>query len=481
MPTPRNRSPQSQQRTWLKGINTLLAGVVTFNFAWVLFDLSYVRFRGLYFQYIPTLTVHYDWVKGIEPHRETTRYLELVNQLKGAIDQQGLSSPQATQLLTRVRDRSTAMIADNPFQSANRSGSFEKIKNLLRRRLRQDSSREAFRSFWTAEHLQRPDSWKFFERNIRPLIAANYYRHIDESGEPVDRFWRIDIWFTALFALELLIRTWVIRRQHHKDWSEALLWRWYDFFLLLPAWRFLRIIPTVVRMHQVGWIHLDKVQAQLNHHIAGNIVGEVTELVLLQTLSLVQSSLRQGMLQHLVAEPLAMVDTNQQDELELIIRRLLRVTVEHILPQLRPELALLVEHAVQQSLSQAPLYRELRHLPGLSQLSAELSKQVGQQTTQALLTLTQGTLSDEVGQQLTQQLVARVVETTRSEFKQQRTLESIEPLLADWLEELKLTVMQRLESQDQQHTLQEAENLRWLSQKAKTPIPAEIVSQTIQK
>lgn len=481
MPTPRNRSPQPKQQPWLRGINAFLAAVVTFNFAWVLFDLSYVRFRGLYFQYIPGLTVHYDWVKGIEPHRETTRYLELVDQLKGAIDQQGINSPRATQLLTQVRDRSTAMIADNPFQAANRSGSFEKIKNLLRRRLRQDSSREAFRSFWTAEHLQKSDSWRFFDRNIRPLIAANYYRHIDESGEPIDRSWRIDIWFTGLFALELLVRTWVIQQRHRKDWSEALLWRWYDFFLLLPVWRFLRIIPTVVRMHQVGWIHLDKAQAQLNHHIAGNIVGEVTELVLLQTFNLIQSGLRQGMLQHLVAEPLTLVDTNQQDELEIIVRQLLRVMVEHILPQLRPELALLIEHAVQQSLTQVPLSRELHYLPGLSQLSAELSKQMGQQTTQALLTLTQRTLKDEVGQQLTQKLITRVMETTRSEFKQQRILESIEPLLADWLEELKLTVIQRLESQDQQHTLQEAENLRWLSQKRAVSIPAEIVLPEIRK
>jgi hypothetical protein len=462
-------------------MNTILAGVVTLNFVLVLFDLSYVRFRGLYFQHVPSLTTHYDWVKGIEPHRETTKYLELVDELKAAIDQQGLQSPQSSQLLTQVRDRSSAMIADNPFQAANRAGSFEKMKNLLRRRLRLDSSREAFRGFWTAEHLQRKDSWRFFQRNIRPLIAANYYRHIDESGEPVERFWRIDIWFTGLFALELLIRTWIIRQRHRKDWSEALLWRWYDLFLLLPFWRFLRVAPLLIRMHQVRWIHLNKIQSQVNHYIAGSIVGEVTELVLLQTLGLIQSGLRQGMLQHLFAEPLTMVDVNQQDELEIIVQRLLGVIVEHILPQLRPELALLVEHAVQQGLTQAPLARELNRLPGVSQLTAELSKQVGHQTTQVLLTLTQGTLSDQVGQQLTQKLVERVVETSRANLKQQGTLETIEPLIADWLEELKLTVMQRLDGQDQQRTLQEAENLRWLSQQRATPIPTEIVSSTLPK
>jgi hypothetical protein len=157
------------------------------------------------------------------------------------------------------------------------------------------------------------------------------------------------------------------------------------------------------------------------------------------------------------------------------------VIVEHILPQLRPELALLVEHAVQQGLTQAPLARELNRLPGVSQLTAELSKQVGHQTTQVLLTLTQGTLSDQVGQQLTQKLVERVVETSRANLKQQGTLETIEPLIADWLEELKLTVMQRLDGQDQQRTLQEAENLRWLSQQRATPIPTEIVSSTLPK
>jgi hypothetical protein len=473
MATLSNRTTRSRKP--LRGLNAILAGVVTFNFTWVLFDLSYVRFRDLYFRYIPVLTTHYDPVKGIEPHRETTRYLELVTQLKTAIAQKGLTAPDTEALLTQVRDRSTAMIVDNPFQAANKSGSLEKIKNSLRKRLRQDSSREAFRAFWTTEHLQRRDSWRFFERQIQPLIATNYYRHIDESGEPVDFFWKIDLCFSVLFALELLSRTWIIRKQHHKDWIEALLWRWYDLILFLPVWRFLRLIPTLMRLHQVGWINLTKVQNQLNTYIAGNIVGEVTELVLLQTLGLVQTSIRQGALQQLLMEPPELVDINQKDELELILQRLLRVLVEHILPQIRPELALLIEHAIQQSLLQAPLYKDFRQLPGVSELSAELSKQVGHQATQTLLAITQETLTDEIGQQLTQKLVERLIVATRSELRQQGALETIEPLLADWLEEVKITVLQRLESQDQQQTLREAEHLRWLNQTSTTPISAEVI------
>jgi hypothetical protein len=275
--------------------------------------------------------------------------------------------------------------------------------------------------------------------------------------------------------LELLSRTWIIRKQHHKDWIEALLWRWYDLILFLPVWRFLRLIPTLMRLHQVGWINLTKVQNQLNTYIAGNIVGEVTELVLLQTLGLVQTSIRQGALQQLLMEPPELVDINQKDELELILQRLLRVLVEHILPQIRPELALLIEHAIQQSLLQAPLYKDFRQLPGVSELSAELSKQVGHQATQTLLAITQETLTDEIGQQLTQKLVERLIVATRSELRQQGALETIEPLLADWLEEVKITVLQRLESQDQQQTLREAEHLRWLNQTSTTPISAEVI------
>jgi hypothetical protein len=40
---------------------------------------------------------------------------------------------------------------------------------------------------------------------------------------------------------------------------------------------------------------------------------------------------------------------------------------------------------------------------------------------------------------------------------------------------VKITVLQRLESQDQQQTLREAEHLRWLNQKSTTPTPAEVI------
>ncbi|MEO3703908.1 hypothetical protein AAFM79_02735 [Trichormus azollae HNT15244] len=57
--------------------------------------------------------------------------------------------------------------------------------------------------------------------------------------------------------MELLGRTFYIKRQNLRlSWLEEILWSWYDLFLLIPFWRYLRILPVIVRLDQAQLISL---------------------------------------------------------------------------------------------------------------------------------------------------------------------------------------------------------------------------------
>jgi hypothetical protein len=71
-----------------------MALVALGNLSLVLFDISYVSGRDFYFRQLPVLTQLYDPFKGIEPHRDTQKYLETLEKLKTQVVQTGLPSPK---------------------------------------------------------------------------------------------------------------------------------------------------------------------------------------------------------------------------------------------------------------------------------------------------------------------------------------------------------------------------------------------------
>jgi hypothetical protein len=471
MSTPQISALRSRSNPWAKRLDQLVALVVILNVGLVLFDLSYIRFRDLYLRYLPQLAQRYDPIKGIEPFRDTAQYLAAVDNLAKL----GIENPAAGQQLSDLRDRSVAIIDEDPFRIANKSGSLEKLKRRMRQHMRIESSKEAFRQFWSLQHLNAktwPTELAYFNRNFRPAIAANYYRPLDESGDYVDRFWQIDVWFTGLFALDLAARVLWIRQRHRKRWQDALLWRWYDLLLLCPFWRILRIIPLTIRLHQVGWIHLQSIQKQINRNIAENIAGEVTELVLLQTFRVVQGGIRQGALRQLLKETPAMVDINEVNEVSEIARRLIEVVTQTVLPKIEPQLEQVIHHLVRQAIAQTPLSKSFLAMPGLEQLSTELSKQIALQSIQVFRTILTEASNDTEGQKLFQQLGQSALTHLQSGLSQKQTLQEIEQLLADWIEELKLTLVQRIENQDQTQMLLEAESIRQIQRpEALPPLP----------
>ncbi|WP_442941211.1 hypothetical protein [Nostoc sp.] len=444
-----------------------MAIAATVNLGLVLFDLSYVPWRDFYLRKLPQIIKIYDPIKGIEAHRDTKSYLEAVDALEEQVNQTGLQSPQVNGRLIQISRLSSEMIDSNPFAGVNKSGTLEKIKNRMRDRIGNESAKQSFATFWSQPYLSQK-GWdqenNFFNQRIRPLIASNYYRQIGESGEFVNDFWMIDLPFVILFGIELLGHTFLIRRQHPGfSWLEAVLWRWYDLFLLLPFWRWLRIIPVLVRLDQAQLLNLHSVRKQVNQGIVANFAEELTEIVVVRVINQVQGSIQQGELTRWLSQQENLrpyIDINNVNEVEAIAGLLVKTIVYEVLPNIQPAIIAILRHNIETVFDQIPVYRNLQNLPGLGQAQTQLSEQLATQITTNLYKTLVSAVQDPVGAKLTSQLVQSFSDALGAEIKEKHVLSEIQSLLFDFLEEIKLNYVQRLSQEDIDQIIEQTRQLR---------------------
>lgn len=460
----RNRK-ESRRNLWFERGMALLALT---NLALVLFDSSYISLRNFYLREFPQLTVLYDPIKAIEPHRDTQRYLKTAEKLKSEVAENGLRSPQVEQTLQQLRSLSIEMVETNPFAVANKTGTLERIKNLMRRRIGNDSSKQSFSIFWSQAHLSQA-GWlneiTFYDKNIKPLLETNYFRPMAETGGFVDKFWRIDIIFITIFGVEFLLRTYTLHRRHRKiTWLDAMLWRWYDIFLLLPFWRWLRVIPVTIRLNQADLINLDRIQEQVNHGLVANFAAELTEVVVIRIINQLQSSIVQGDLTRLIAGRLnrPYIDINNVNEVEAIASLLVKVTVYQVLPKVQPDLEAILRHSLDKILDQSPVYQGVQKIPGLGELPKQLLDRLVNDVSQSTYKAIVETLEDPVGAKLANDLVQHFSEALSSEVQSQQTIQKIQSLLLDFLEEFKINYVQNLSEQDLEGILEQTRSVRRL-------------------
>ncbi|MDZ8051519.1 MAG: hypothetical protein RMX68_006730 [Aulosira sp. ZfuVER01] len=445
----------------------LMAMTATVNLCLVLFNLSYVPWRDFYWRRLPQITQIYDPIKGIEAHRETNNYLKTVAALEEQVSQTGLQSPQVQTKLEEISRLSTEMIDSNPFAAVGKSGTLEKIKNRMRDRTHQESAKLAFRIFWSQAYLSQK-GWNqeisFFNQKIRPQISTNYYRRIGEDGELLDNFWLLDLPFVGLFALELLVRCFYIRRSHPGfSWLDAVLWRWYDLLLLLPFWRWLRVIPVVIRLDRARLFNLRPVWRQINQGIVANFAEEITEIVVVRVINQIQGSIQQGeftrwlMQQENVRQ---YIDINNVNEIEAIASILVQTVVYQVLPQIQPELTAILRHNIDTVFQQLPMYRNLQMLPGVGQTQTQISEQLATQITTNLYNAVVSAVQDPVAAKLTSKLVERFTQALGAEVQKKQVLSEIQSLLFDFLEEVKLNYVQRLSQEDIDQIVEQTRQLR---------------------
>ena len=456
-----------------------MAAIAVINFALVLLDYSYIPLRDYYLQVVPGLTVTYgETIKGIVPHRTTEKYLQTVE----AVAQSALANDIADPLLlASLRQQSRAMIDENPFAIADKTGTLERIKrrvtdyiNATRPEDQQlDSAKESFDIFWSPQFLT-PEAYLFFDKEIKPLIETNYYRNITApligtSGIPVNRFILIDISFIVLFSFDFFLRTIILSRRHAgTNWLDAMLWRWYDIPLLLPFWQGLRVIPVVIRINESGLLNLEPLRNRLTRGILANVAVELTEVVILRVIDQVQNMIRSGDLRQTVLETTSgdrYIDLNGVDELQLISQKLSSIFMNDVLPKAQPDIEALLQHIIKIALNQSPIYTQICNLPGMTDLSTQLSNQLATQLYETLQQSVVRIIADKEGAMLVQTLLTKVGTTFREEIKQEQGLAEMEALVGIWLEEVKINYVQRLAQEEFENLQEETKKIYAITQK----------------
>ncbi len=490
------RSPTTKTRKYRPNLwfERLMALIAVLNLTLVAFDLSYVPLRDFWLSgqvklgsiksaYIETqgikldlipqnvseLITQYDRVKGIEPHRDTEAYLAQFELLKQTLAQgNSADSPEVNRILGNLRRKSIEIIQTNPFAEANKTGNLERIKNKMRAYLPnpEDSSKQAFWQFWTPAYFaQNPQrELEFFDTELKPLFATNYYRAIGENGGFMDLFGFIDFPFGVIFGLEFLARTWYIsRRRTGVSWLEAMLWRWYDLFFLIPFWRWLRIIPVTIRLHQARIINLNSIQKQISQGLVAGIAEDVTEVVVIRIINQMQISIRQGDFSQIISEHSTSqyIDINDTNETFEIIRILAQVIADRVLPAIQPEAENLLQYSVDKALKQSSAYQTLKFVPGGDRAITTLSQRLISQSYSAFSSALQAALEeDEQFDRLLESLFTNIGKSVSSELQAKQSLNKIEFLLVDLLEEIKINYVERLSAEDVEEILEQTRSIR---------------------
>ncbi|MDM7953319.1 MAG: hypothetical protein QUV07_08925 [Cyanobium sp. CZS 25K] len=437
------------------------------NLLWVAFDITYIPLRTFWLQrnlyplpsvplavpltFIPDITPWVDPIKGIEPHRETQAYLRQFDRMDAAFRQgpPGELTPTQRRLLTQQVRLTGEMIDSNPMLASGTSGTLEKIKNRLRQRADRDSAKQAaallLDPVWLSSHPWERERL-FWRQQVLPLVATTYWRSIDENGRPTDHFWWYDlILFQSVFALDILLRAYRLRRRlPGLSWGRALLRRWIDLPLLLPFWRWLRVVPVLERLHTSGLITIEPLRAVISRGVVALLAVELFEVLALQLIDGLQQLIRSRRwpMRIRALRSHQTVVSNDERELVELVRIWGPLLLVRVAPRLAPELQGVLGHALQQSLQNAIVPPGLRQLQPLLQVEKGLSRQLAGGMVDSLLDLTRTTgerLSRRDDQQLEllQRCIDRFWEELAEALESGPALERSQQLLCTFLEEFK--------------------------------------------
>ena len=444
---------------WGQGVTLLIA----LNVLLVFFNLTYIPLRQAYFHYVPALVKVYDPVKAIEPHPVTEAYLDEIEALRSHIAQTGLTSETTAKHLAELRQQSTTLIAENPFLASGRVMDFARLKRRIRRLTGAQSAELAFKQFWQPDYLQQV-GWSqadhFLERKIIPLLEQNYFRETLPTGQFVDEFWRIDLFFMGFFGSELLIRTLILsRNETDLSWGAALARRWYELPLILPFWRWLRILPAGVRLHRTGLCDVENLIGQVTHEPAAYLSDRVSKFAMVRLINQTQSSMRQGTWQ---APWQRNGDSWQSEDLakiDQVIDRLLQLVVFQVMPTVQPDLEQLLRHSLRRALLESELYSGLPPVPGLNTLSGEALDSIADYLAQASCDVIVNSYTDDEGRALLDQLSHDFRYRLGQELQTSTSSHELRLLLSELLESLKVNYIQRSEQDNPEITLREVNAL----------------------
>ncbi len=420
--------------------------VATFNILLVLFDVSYFPLREFYLtnSYVDLRRVveFYDPYKGVEPNYYNQNYIDTADVLIKRY-QANPKDRALPQFLMNLQAQSQYLIDFDPYARVDKTGTLERLKDKIRKHMHNPNATAAFQEFWSPAYLS-AQSITYYKKTLKPLISANYFRHYGEDGEFVDRFWQIDIYFVGIFALELVIRTFLIARRLNINFRQALGSRWYDLLWLTFSvhwdWlRLLRLIPYAVRSDHLN-TPIHPLFDYINHNIVTYVADQVTDIVVVSLIDEAQDSIREMRFN-------ASLGVNRvSQQWELLIRRQTSGLVGQVLPDIEPEIVQLLHHIVMSTLKKNPNYRTLMPLLGsVPELALEqLIRRSYQSFTHSLQ---EATRADQTNQVATDHLTSQLTQKLTTDLLNQNIAEDLKNLLIAALEEVKQNYINRNQTQ----------------------------------
>jgi hypothetical protein len=274
----------------------------------------------------------------------------------------------------------------------------------------------------------------------------------------------IDLPFIVFFSLEIIIRAFLVSRQRPDlNWLEALLRRWYDLFLLLPFWRWLRGLPVILRLYQAKLLNLEPVRKQIKYDFVTNFAEEMAEIVGVRSIDQIQDSIRRGeaaewLLRKGRYRPY--VNINNTNELQEIATRLLRLTIYQVIPQVHDDIESLLHYSIENAIRKTQIYRQIQHLPGMDNLPHQVSAKLANDLSQSTYTTLTNLLEDPVVIEKSSQLIQNFSTALETEVKKQHNLQELKSLFLDLLEEIKINYVKDIAQGGVERSWEEANKLR---------------------
>lgn len=443
---------------WRQGVVLL----ILVNLLLVGFNATYIALRGVYLQYVPVLVRRYDVMKGIEPHPVTQHYLETVDALRQEIEQNTLGSSSVRPYLRDLRMQSVNLIEENPFFESGQADLAAKLNRQMRGYVSTFSAKDAFQTFWTQNYLT-SIGWdkvnSFLQRKVEPLLRQSYFRETLPTGQFIDQFWIIDLVFIAFFGAEFLGRTFFAsRRQADLTWGNAIARRWYELPLVLPFWRWMRILPALVRLHRTHLLNVERLIAQISHEPAAYLSERVSQYFLVRIVDQTQQSVQQGAI-FPGGGMTGRILVGDRHKIDYITDELIRIASLRVVPAIKPDFEDLLRYSLEKALTSSDLYATIQHIPGFETMPDNALDSISNYLAQATCSVLAESYSDLEGRVLFDQLSQRFRQALKREIQEQTTSQPLQTYLTDLLEEIKVNYIQQSKQQSPETTMDQVEQI----------------------
>ena len=241
---------------------------------------------------------------------------------------------------------------------------------------------------------------------------------------------------------------------------DAILRYWYDALMLIPVWRWLRILPVTVRIHKSGLFNMERILAQITHEPAAYLSHRASMFLIVRLLNQSQEAINNGAIADFLSSSNEGVKVGEPDKINAIIDQLIGLTIYKVLPEVQPDLENLLRHSLKGALKESDAYQTIRAIPGIANLPQEAISQLADYLAQATYDVLINSYSDTEGKVIFDRLSDNFSHTLRQQLQDEATQTEIKVLLSDLLEEWKLNYVKTSHQRNPEETLAEATKIQ---------------------